>query len=384
MTRTRPGADPLPLSRGVGSSRRIRRGLALTALTGALVVGLFVVNGTLSLGVDDPDRAARARCAEAARSMPAPWRFTERPSQAAVPSAMARAPLWTPPYDAATAAARRADQAGQPATARRLRAIAAQPRGVWLTNPDPRQVQAQTTNAVRAAVRAGRVPVLVLYAIPLRDCAGASEGGARSAADYLRSTQALVAGLRTGEVAKGPGAVVIVEPDALGLLTRLPAERQTERIDLLRATVTALAKVPNVAAYLDAGHSGWTPHRDMAERLNAAGIAMARGFSLNVANFRRTEDEVRYGEAIAPLVGWRRFVVDTSRNGNGPAAPGDWCNPAGRALGRVPGRSSTRIIDGYLWVKPPGESDGSCRAGQPAAGMFWPEYADALGRAAGW
>ena len=384
MTLIRPAVGRLlAVGRGAGP-QRLRRGLALTAVTGALVAGLFMTNGTITLGLDDHERAARARCAEQARSMPPPWRFTERPSQAAISSALARARPWTPPNEAAPAAARPAAKARQPPPARRLRAIAAQPRGIWLTQPDPSRVQTQTTEVVRTATRAGRVPVFVLYAIPLRDCAGASAGGVRSAADYLRWMGAFTTGLRNGGVAKGPGAVVIVEPDALGLITRLPAARQTERSDLLRAAVTALAKVPNVAAYLDAGHSGWVPHQDMANRLSAAGIAMARGFSLNVANFRRTEDEVRYGEAIAPLVGWRRFVVDTSRNGNGPAAPGAWCNPPGRALGRVPGPASARIIDGYLWIKPPGESDGSCRDGQPGAGVFWPEYADALGRTAGW
>lgn len=32
------------------------------------------------------------------------------------------------------------------------------------------------------------------------------------------------------------------------------------------------------------------------------------------------------------------------------------------------------FIDAFLWVKPPGESDGTCNGGPPA-GKFWLDYA---------
>lgn len=68
------------------------------------------------------------------------------------------------------------------------------------------------------------------------------------------------------------------------------------------------------------------------------------------------------------------FVVDTSRNGAGPwdpattAYPGgytgdpqDWCNPPGRGLGLRPtAHTGFDLLDAYLWVKIPGESDGEC------------------------
>ena len=76
------------------------------------------------------------------------------------------------------------------------------------------------------------------------------------------------------------------------------------------------------------------------------------------------------------------FVVDTSRNGNGPY-PGDtvdgapsWCNPPGRALGEPPtDNPGLPRVDALLWIKYPGESDGSCRPGEPEVGAWWPEYA---------
>lgn len=36
--------------------------------------------------------------------------------------------------------------------------------------------------------------------------------------------------------------------------------------------------------------------------------------------------------------------------------------------------TSHGLVDVFLWVKPPGESDGTCNGG-PAAGRWWPEYA---------
>jgi endoglucanase len=94
------------------------------------------------------------------------------------------------------------------------------------------------------------------------------------------------------------------------------------------------------------------------------------------------------------------FVVDTSRNGLGPwnwAAAGyanagvaqDWCNPPGRGAGIAPtANTGNALVDAYLWIKTPGESDGSCtRDGSagtadpqrgvvdPAAGAWFPQQA---------
>jgi len=70
-------------------------------------------------------------------------------------------------------------------------------------------------------------------------------------------------------------------------------------------------------------------------------------------------------------------VIDTSRNGNGAPADGEWCDPAGRTLGRAPTLSTGEArIDAYLWVKLPGESDG-CKG---APGTFSPSYAYDLAR----
>jgi len=68
--------------------------------------------------------------------------------------------------------------------------------------------------------------------------------------------------------------------------------------------------------------------------------------------------------------GLTHFVLDTSRNGQGrwippadtpPGDPQDWCNPPDRGLGYRPTANTGQpLVDAYLWVKIPGESDGEC------------------------
>jgi endoglucanase len=104
--------------------------------------------------------------------------------------------------------------------------------------------------------------------------------------------------------------------------------------------------------------------------------------------------DVRFGDVVPTT----HFVIDTSRNGLGPWAPTvaypdpqDWCNPPGRGLGPRPtSLTGTPLVDAYLWVKTPGESDGECTRGlgpagttvdpewgriDPGAGEWFPEQA---------
>lgn len=78
-------------------------------------------------------------------------------------------------------------------------------------------------------------------------------------------------------------------------------------------------------------------------------------------------------------------MIDTSRNGAGPTDDAlYWCNPTGRALGTPPTTATAGPhADAYLWVKRPGESDGTCDRGEPQAGRFVSQYAIDLARNAG-
>ena len=120
----------------------------------------------------------------------------------------------------------------------------------------------------------------------------------------------------------------------------------------------------------------------MAGQVTQAGIAQADGFSLNVSNFRTTSESTTYGKDLSSRVGGKHFVIDTARNGLGPNPDDQWCNPPGRALGEKPsGSTLDPLVDAYLWIKPPGESDGSCNGGPPA-GQWWADYALGLAQRA--
>ncbi len=118
--------------------------------------------------------------------------------------------------------------------------------------------------------------------------------------------------------------------------------------------------------------------------------------------------DASYASALGSTVPTTHFIVDTSRNGLGPdsmqayaAAPydqpgsvisslvsGDWCNPPRVGLGIKPTAAtgvnlssldsylpgSPPLLDAYLWVKTPGQSDGQCDA---AGGVrSWDDTAD--------
>jgi endoglucanase len=266
-------------------------------------------------------------------------------------------------------------RATRPDDAAQIEKIAAQPAALWLGGWN-----ADVTAAVRvradAARAAGAVPVLVAYNIPQRDCGLYSAGGAGSADAYCSWIRAFATGLA------GRTAAVVLEPDALAGLGCLSATDRARRVALLRDAVSVLAAEPGVSVYLDGGHARWLPAGEIASRLAEAGIADAQGFVLNVSNFVASGENAAYGAQVAALTGGKHFVIDTSRNGLGPAPDGDWCNPPGRALGLRPG-SATGVSrqDANVWVKRPGESDGPCHGGPPA-GAWRADYALGLARRA--
>jgi endoglucanase len=274
-------------------------------------------------------------------------------------------------------ARRQADawRATRPADAAQMDKIAAQPQAAWFGGWHA-DVGAAVRAHVDAAQAAGAVPALVAYNIPQRDCGQYSAGGAGSADAY----RAWICGFAAG--IGNRAAAVVLEPDALAGVDCLGAADRTRRLGLLRDAVAVLTAQPAVSVYLDGGHARWHPAAETAARLRDAGVADAQGFALNVSNFVSSAESAAYGSQVAAATGGKHFVVDTSRNGLGPAPDGDWCNPPGRALGLRPG-SVTGVSrqDANLWVKRPGQSDGPCHGGPPA-GAWWADYALGLAQRA--
>ena len=271
--------------------------------------------------------------------------------------------------------ASKAMRAAQGDPSPQLTAIANTPTAYWMDNRSTPSVDAKYIVDAQAA---GTMPILALYGIPHRDCGSFAAGGFGSGDAYRGWIDGVA-----GAIGGGPAAVIL-EPDALAMADCLSGDQRQERFDLMSYAVDRLTANPATAVYVDAGHSRWVAADEMANRLNQVGVAKARGFSLNTANFFTTEESMGYGDAISGMTGGKPYVIDTSRNGAGPA-DGDmyWCNPSGRALGAAPTTDTGNgNVDAFLWVKRPGESDGSCNGG-PGAGTFVSQYAINLASNAG-
>jgi len=275
-----------------------------------------------------------------------------------------------------TSAAMRAAQHADPPSPQ-LTAIANTPQAYWIVPGSSAATVASYTGDAQAA---GAIPVLTIYGIPHRDCGSFAAGGLATADDYRGWIDGIASGVG------GSRTAIILEPDALAMADCLSADQRQERYDLIHYAVDTLTRNPATAVYVDGGHLRWHSAEDMAARLNKAGVGRARGFSLNVANFFTTEDESAYGEAISAHTNGSHYVIDTSRNGAGPAPDSglNWCNPSGRALGTPPTAATGGAhADAYLWIKRPGESDGTCDKGDPPAGTFVNQYAIDLAHNAG-
>ncbi len=264
---------------------------------------------------------------------------------------------------------RTADQwrSSRPQDAYQLDKIASGAETVWLGgwNSD---ISGFVKNKVQEIKNQGALPVFVAYNIPNRDCGQYSAGGVSGANEYKSWIQKIADSIGDNK------AAVIIEPDAL-TLTNCLGSGVDARYSLIKDAVAILKSKAHIGVYIDAGHPEWIGADDMANRLQKSGIAQADGFALNISNFFTTQDNINYGSQISSKVGGKHFVIDTGRNGVGPTADRQWCNPKGMALGARPTTSTgNSLVDAFLWVKGPGGSDGNCNGG-PNAGDWWPDYA---------
>jgi len=215
------------------------------------------------------------------------------------------------------------------------------------------------------------LPILVVYNIPNRDIGQYSKGGAKTRERYIDFIKRFSKGV--GD--KSP--IIIYEPDALPHSTLLPEEEQEWRLELMKESLEYLTENCNGIVYIDTGHSNWLSPKQASRLLDRVSNPKVRGFSINSCNYRTTEESINWGSEVCRFRRRDSFVIDTSRNGQGPKDD-EWCNPKGRGLG-IPSTTDTshRKCDAYLWIKIPGESDGKCNGG-PKAGMWWGEQAEEL------
>lgn len=241
--------------------------------------------------------------------------------------------------------------------------IALQPAAVWLGDWSGNVSAAVTKFADDAK---GKTLLLVSYNIPNRDNGNYSAGGKKGPDDYYAWIGAIGAAIGNAP------AIVILEPDAMGLLHGMQEPAKGERLAMLSTACDILKKQPNAKVYIDL--SMWITPDLTAQSLAWSNIGKkVDGFSCNVSGYKPLGEVYEWAEQVAKLTGLK-YVVDTSRNGVGTAGA-EWCNPTGQGLGMIP-----QYVQGVgnmlaaLWIKAPGESDGTCNGG-PAAGEVYVDRA---------
>ncbi|MDX2377997.1 glycoside hydrolase family 6 protein [Microbacterium sp. LRZ72] len=253
--------------------------------------------------------------------------------------------------------------------------LAQQPAAYWLTpEQDPiGQVGDRMRTLLDESRAQDAAASIVVYGLPERDCGNFSAGGLSP--DQYEIWVDEIAG--AVHAAPDVQKVIVIEPDSLALAPECGNFEQ--RVPELRMVVDRLAST-NTWLYLDGGHSAWVPAGEMAELIRQLDVLeKVRGFATNVSNYQTDADEFTYARTLSGLLDGAHAVIDTSRNGAG--TNGEWCNPSGRLIGAAPGTYGDDVVDTNLWIKPPGESDGTCNGG-PAAGEWWPDAAVELTREA--
>ncbi|KAL4171864.1 hypothetical protein KRP22_007042 [Phytophthora ramorum] len=214
---------------------------------------------------------------------------------------------------------------------------------------------------------------IVVYGIPSKDCnAGYSSGGSVSnTADYKEFLSDLTTAVGDRKV------LYVVEPDAVGLLAEEGGcGSSAGYLDNLKVAVEALSANANAELYVDVGY--WTLESD-SQRSKVVTImkdlatsGTLKGITINTSNYRTTDQVTKLCTNFQTAMGKSDMncIVDTSRNNIEPTTT-DWCNVLEAGIGHPP-TSETNItnLDYFMWIKPPGESDGTCSGG-PAAGAFF-------------
>jgi endoglucanase len=234
----------------------------------------------------------------------------------------------------------------------------------------------------RASVeQPGTVPLLATYRILHGLCGHASDPTA-DAAFYHNFIEGFAQGIGSYR------AVLFLEMDSIITMPCLSRHGKAVREHELGDAINILnADCPHLVVYLDAGAADALSARDAAKYLRASGVAKIQGFFLNSTHFDWTTNEIRYGNKISRMTGGKHFVINNGENGQGPLRPRDivhagnevLCNPPGRGLGPAPtANTGYPSVNMFAWTTNPGESGGSCVAGAPPTGEYWPAYAAML------
>ena len=257
-----------------------------------------------------------------------------------------------------------------PELANRLKAISESPQAIWLTTGG-QETKRRVARAMKASGSSKSVPVFVAYNIPARDCGSFSAGGAKGAKAYSRfvATIAKTIGRRR--------AAVVMEPDAIAGLDCLSKKKQRARLALIKKSVRTLEKRPKLAVYIDAGHSVWKPGQHDGEApasRPASPRPTASRSTSRTTTARRTRSPSARGSARRPRASTSSSTPAATARAPRRTTSGATRPAARSANGRGPPTPASKRVDALLWIKAPGESDGTCNGGPPA-GEWWRDYA---------
>ncbi|KAJ3125923.1 hypothetical protein HK098_008116 [Nowakowskiella sp. JEL0407] len=257
----------------------------------------------------------------------------------------------------------------------------------------------------------------VIYNLPGRDCAALASNGEipKGGLDTYKTKYIDVAVSILKNKPSNVRLVIVLEPDSLpNLATNVgqlacDSTTQSEYPAGVAYAIAKLSAIPDTTIYLDAGHGGWLGWPDNQQKIvpifqNALKLAQQisstakiRGFASATANYSPYDgkgacparekcplqngkydyndciDESKYIVALNKVFSAASpalptyWVVDTSRSGQNTIRKywGSWCNIKGAGIGERPKTNPAANVDAFVWVKPPGDSDGVSEKGAP-------------------
>ncbi|TPX35211.1 hypothetical protein SmJEL517_g02345 [Synchytrium microbalum] len=283
--------------------------------------------------------------------------------------------------------------------------VATYPTFVWI--PSLASISTISRHLSNAATQANGMPIVVsfvIYNIPGRDCSALASVGQipPGALDQYKTQYIDPVFAQLALKQPNINLVLIIEPDALPNLIANNCTASATYPSAIAYAVSRFSALPNTSIYLDVGSGAWLGGQVLTQGKIAPVIlsvmvlatainpnASIRGFSSNLANFNpfngngacpakqycplvkgayngnRGIDENVYTStlnvALAAVGLPTRWLVDTSRSGQIGVRTflGSWCNIQGAGLGDRPTSNPASQVDAFVWVKPPGNSDGA-------------------------
>lgn len=256
----------------------------------------------------------------------------------------------------------------------------------WYTDRDTSGDATQTAvDLISTCPESSRLSIVV-YGLPNKDCdAGYSsgEGTVKTDEDYKEFIASLSFVIDKRKV------LYVLEPDAIGLLANKKCAVEYNYQKNLDTAVKLLSENPNAEIYLDVGF--WALERSNTTEIvsktvkELAKAGRVKGIALNTSNYRATKQIAKLCTTFQAAVGSTKLhcVIDSSRNFQEFAneSSSEWCNVKKAGIGTPPTNvTGLDNIDYFLYLKPPGDSDGTCEDESndamqgPQAGQFFNEH----------